>query len=195
MLEYKDLDEYLDAVAAHPTEDLSLVPVPLLAENDDVTTSAIYGRINRGTLEEIRVGKQRFVSRRSLMRLRVKRLERIEQTEKFLMELAAKGEVRTFYEPVMENVGLTWRLPADRDTIGWDLGAVSRGSYARDKVLLSVLVHRKGTGATMPSAGFFYLAEDLGFDISEESEPEEKRAFVEEQTRLVLEKYASRSAA
>ena len=103
--------------------------------------------------------------------------------ERYLKNLARGGERSVFYEPVMELVGLTHKIPADRTTIARMLGEVSRRSQEEDQVLLSVVVHKKTSGSTLPSEGFFPWAEELGYEWDDEYE------FVEQQTDRVLNTY------
>jgi hypothetical protein len=187
MQEFADLDAYL--AASSGDEDLAFLPVPIVADYLGISSPAVTARLKSGSLEEVRIGKQRFVSRRSLVALREADQDMIQRTEAFLMDLAAKGEARVFYDPVMSNVGLRWQVPAHRDKIGWVLGAVSERSYENHGVLLSVLVHKKTPGDTLPSGGFFTLAEHLGFDT------EDWHSLVARETRKVLRKFGRSKAA
>ncbi len=187
MREFDDLDAYL--VASSGDEDLAFLPVPIVAEYLGISSPAVTARLKSGSLEEVRIGKQRFVSRRSLVALREADQDMIERTEAFLVDLARRGETRVFYDPVMSNVGLRWQVPAHRDKIGWVLGQVSERSYAKDKVLLSVLVHKKTPGDTLPSGGFFDMAGQPDLDT------EGKHDLVARETRKVRKKFGRPKAA
>ncbi len=108
--------------------------------------------------------------------------------ENFLIDLARQGVTRVFYEPPMRLVGLDHRMSADRRVIGQILGKVSERSVARPEtkgLMLSVLVHKKGAGETLPSQGFFDLAHQ--FQLMGAETPER---FVAKQTKRLLKAYA-----
>ena len=74
---------------------------------------------------------------------------------------AARREIVT-YAPVMDLLGLSPAVAADRGRIGAVLVGVSLESFREHGHILSVLVHRKGKAPTRPGAGFFKLAAELG---------------------------------
>lgn len=74
---------------------------------------------------------------------------------------AARREL-VFYAPVMDLLGLSPAVAADRGTIGAVLIGVSLETFRAHGHMLSVLVHRKGPAPTRPGAGFFKLAAELG---------------------------------
>jgi hypothetical protein len=74
---------------------------------------------------------------------------------------AARREIVT-YAPVMDLLGLSPAVAADRGRIGAVLVGVSLDSFREHGRMLSVLVHRKGKPPTRPGAGFFKLAAELG---------------------------------
>ena len=74
---------------------------------------------------------------------------------------AARREIVT-YAPVMDLLGLSPAVAADRGRIGAVLVGVSLDSFREHGRMLSVLVHRKGMPPTRPGAGFFKLAAELG---------------------------------
>ena len=69
---------------------------------------------------------------------------------------AARREIVT-YAPVMDLLGLSPAVAADRGLVG-----VSLDTFREHGRMLSVLVHRKGKPPTRPGAGFFKLAAELG---------------------------------
>jgi hypothetical protein len=73
----------------------------------------------------------------------------------------ARREIVT-YAPVMDLLGLSPAVAADRGRIGAVLVGVSLDSFREHGRMLSVLVHRKGKPPTRPGAGFFKLAAELG---------------------------------
>jgi hypothetical protein len=86
----------------------------------------------------------------------------------------------------MEKIGLDWRVPADRSRIGSILGEISERTAEvdkRQKLMLTVLVHRKTAGVTRPGKGFFDLARDLGHTFNDEDE------FVRRHTDKVIEAF------
>jgi hypothetical protein len=78
-----------------------------------------------------------------------------------LEKRAARREIVT-YAPVMDLLGLSPAIAADRGRIGAVLVGVSLDTFREHGRMLSVLVHRKGKPPTRPGAGFFKLAAELG---------------------------------
>ena len=74
---------------------------------------------------------------------------------------AARREIVT-YAPVMDLLGLSPAVAADRGRIGAVLVGVSLETFREHGRMLSVIVHRKGPAPTRPGAGFFKLASELG---------------------------------
>ena len=74
---------------------------------------------------------------------------------------AARREIVT-YAPVMDLLGLSPAVAADRGRIGAVLVGGSLDSFREHGRMLSVLVLRKGKPPTRPGAGFFKLAAELG---------------------------------
>lgn len=180
-MQFEDIDDYIE----HCKSDaLPVLPIPTVAEYIGITPSGVTGRLKRGALEQVKIGKSKFVSVRSLLKINEDFDRKVEIVKSDLEGLAKKGVDHVFYGPIMSVVDLSSQVPADRNEIGWILGTVSRKSYEENGTLLSVLVHRKTPGATMPGPGFFSLAENLEFEWDDD------REFVEEQTRRVLEAYA-----
>lgn len=91
-----------------------------------------------------------------------------------------------FYEQVMKMLGMSRTVPADRTKIGAILGRVSEESFRKHKILLSVIVHRKTAGRTVPGPGFLTLARELEFTW------EDDRLFVEQQGERVFDHYAGK---
>jgi hypothetical protein len=108
----------------------------------------------------------------------------IKIVEKFLEGQAKAGVRAIFYEPVMSQINLSWRSPPDRIKIGGILAEVSKRSFKRHGILLSILVHQKKAGITRPGSGFLPLARELGLRWSNDDR------FLEEQTDKVLQAYA-----
>lgn len=182
-MRYSNLDAYLDAYRAQKG-DISVVPIPLVADMFERTSAAVSAMLRKGKLEECVIGKNRFVTVRSLLNAKKEELADVESVTKYLVGLARKGIDKVFYEPVMTKIGLSWMIPAHRGKIGEILGEVSRRSHADHGVMLSVLVHRKKTrGVTKPSDQFFDLAKRLNYKWDDEHE------FVAKQTKKVLKIY------
>ncbi|MGB3796505.1 MAG: hypothetical protein WA957_09415 [Alteraurantiacibacter sp.] len=177
-MHFETLIDYLTASSIDG--DLAILPVPVVADHLNITPAAVSGRMRRGALEEIRIGKNRYVSQRSLIAERDLLQQRADTVERALEDLIGRGERHTFYEPIMEMVGLSWRVPADRTEIGRILAVVSRRSRDRNGTMLSVVVHGKTAGQTMPSDSFFDLARQFEFEWKDD------RKFVEKQTDRVL---------
>lgn len=180
-MQFEDIDDYIEHCKTDP---LPVLPIPIVAEYIGITPSGVTGRLKRGTLEQVKIGKSKFVSVRSLLKLNEDFDQKVSVVRAELEKLARQGVDSVFYGPIMSVLGLSSQVPADRNEIGWILGAVSEKSCEENGTLLTVLVHRKAPGATMPGPGFFSLAGDLGFEWDDD------REFVEEQTRRVLKVYA-----
>ncbi len=183
-MEFGNLAEYLSALRGKP--DLALIPVPLVAAHLGISPAGVTGMVKRGRLEGVRVGSGSFVSVRSLISFEAEKQEQVATVERYLRKVAERGERRVFYEPVMDEIGLDWRMPAARKRIGTILEAVSRRSaqaHPDQQLMLSVLVHRNTAGTTRASPAFFKLASSLGHEWSDQNE------FVRDHTDRVLAAY------
>jgi hypothetical protein len=109
--------------------------------------------------------------------------DEVELVGNLLEKYAQKGVRAVFYEPIMQSIGLTHRNPHDRRKIGSILGEVSERSFKKSRVLLSVLVHQKGAGETLPGKGFFELAKQLNYTWSDDAR------LVAQETSKVLKAY------
>lgn len=180
--EYDTLDDYIKAFAKD--RELAIVPIPMVAEHLDRTAPAVTAMINTGKLEEIKIGKNRFVALKSLVDLGEAFDKQVDIVMRYLIKQVKKGVSVVFYEPVMAQVGMKTTVPADRTKIGAILGKVSERSYEEKGVLLSVIVHRKTLGTTGPGPGFFSLAENMEFEWEDDD------AFVTRETKKVMKAYA-----
>ena len=182
--QFGDTAAYLNAFANGNAP--ALLPAQLVAEHINVTLPTVKRMLQDNRLSGVRISKNLFISVPSLQKRERQFEEEVLTIERYLKNLARGGERSVFYEPVMELVGLTHKIPADRTTIARMLGEVSRRSQEEDQVLLSVVVHKKTSGSTLPSEGFFPWAEELGYEWDDEYE------FVEQQTDRVLNTYKVR---
>ena len=178
-------DSLADYIATQTAKgDLAAVPIPLVAEHLQVSSPAVAAMLSDGRLDGVRIGKNTLVTLSSLQARQTKRAGQESTVHKYLMKRAKEGIRTIFYEPVMAQVGMSPRVPADRKRIGGILGAISEKTYKEDGVLLSVLVHQKKAGTTRPGNGFFDLARDLKLHWKDDD------AFVREQTDKVLTAYS-----
>lgn len=180
LMQFDDIDAYIEHCKSDP---LPVLPIPTVAEYIGISASGVTGRLQRGALEQIKIGKAKFVSVRSLLKVNEEFQQKVEVIKTELAKLAGEGVESIYYGEIMPVVGLNWQIPADRTEFGWILGTVSRRSFDETKTMLSVLVHRKKPGQTIPGPGFFPLAEDLGFEWDDELE------FVVKHTKKVLRAY------
>lgn len=164
--------------------DLAAVPIPLVAKHLNVSSPAVNAMLNDGRLDGVRIGNSTLVTLSSLQARQTRQAGHERTIQKYLTRVAQAGTRVVFYEPVMAQVGMTPRIPADRSRIGGILGAVSENTYAKDGVLLSVLVHQKRAGTTRPGSGFFDLARKLGFKWDNDD------VFVKRQTDKVIATYS-----
>ncbi|TPL86796.1 hypothetical protein FJ950_10365 [Mesorhizobium sp. B2-3-14] len=179
--QFASLDDYIRAFSKD--RELAIVPIPLVAEHLERSAPAVTAMISSGRLNEIKIGKNRFVALKSLVDLEEAYENQVDVVMRYLAKQAKNGVSVVFYEPVMAQVGMKTSVPADRSKIGEILGAVSERSYEEHGVLLSVIVHRKALGATTPGPGFFALAEGMGYDW------EDDIAFVTKETKKVIKAY------
>jgi hypothetical protein len=184
-MQVDSFDSLADYIATQTTKgDLAAVPIPLVAEHLNVSSPAVAAMLSDGRLDGVRIGKNTLVTLSSLQARQTKRAGQESTVHKYLMKRAKEGVRAIFYEPVMAQVGMTPRVPADRTRIGGILGAISEKSYEEDGVLLSVLVHQKTAGTTRPGKGFFDLARHLGFKWTDDNK------FIKDQTDKVLAAYS-----
>ncbi|WP_143273425.1 hypothetical protein [Azospirillum palustre] len=97
-----------------------------------------------------------------------------------LIETARKRRVLS-YRDVAAPMGLDMDSPKDRDELSKILYEISVSEYNQGRPLLSVLVigGEKGIPSKIPGSGFYEMASDLGFNISEKL-----MFFVEELNRV-----------
>jgi len=186
-MQVERFDSLADYVSAQATQgDLAAVPIPLVADHLQVSSPAVVAMLNDGRLDGVRIGKNTLVTLSSLQARQTKLSGQESTVYKYLMKRAKEGVRAIFYEPVMAQVGMSPRVPAERSRIGSILGVISEKTFEEDGVLLSVLVHQKKAGVTRPGLGFFNLARHLKLPVRDED------AFVKEQTDKVLAAYRSR---
>jgi hypothetical protein len=158
MPSFDEISDYLRALRADPS--LAVIPFQMAADGWGVSRAAIDGMVRSSKLDEVRIAGTRYVRATSLQKLFDEKDEQVAKVREFVEEHARRREV-VFYAPVMERVGLNWRVPADRRRIGALLGAVSEQTYGEFGVLLTAIVHRDTSGQTGPGPGFFGLAKSL----------------------------------
>lgn len=183
---FDTLMEYIEAL--QNDEKLAVVPLQEVADHRGVTRAAVVRMLSVGQLDEVKIGRNRYVRAWSLIDREEVFRQEDEAIRAYLEECARAGET-VFYEPVMAIIGLSWRVPADRKRIGMALGRVSEATWSEHGVLLSVLVHRKTSGITRPGPGFFDLLKGL-----EDFEPYpkgEEDAIIARETQRVFDFYAS----
>jgi hypothetical protein len=162
---------------------IAVLPLQLAANLRGVTRGAIDRMVRLRQLEEIRIGKSRFVRAWNLIERDRKHLADVAAVRTFIETRARSGEKRMFYEPVMSVVGLRPAVPADRAAIGEILCEISAETKKESGILLTVLVHRKSAGQTRPGPGFKHLAKTLGYRWDDYD------GFLDRQTQLVLNHY------
>ncbi|ABL70355.1 hypothetical protein [Paracoccus denitrificans] len=183
-MEFESVEAYVRAYSKDRS--LAVMPVPMAADLFGITGAGIVSRVRNGVLGEIRISGTRYVTMGSVLDAISKTDREVEIVKAYLEQQARHGVVSVEYAPVMELLGLSSKLSADRTKIGWILGEVSRRSYREKGVLLSVVVHRKNT--SMPSEnGFFGLVNALIEDW--EDHYNDRESFVEAETKRVLKAY------
>lgn len=184
-MKFDALADYLEAYQDDPYNH-GVLPIPLIAEYLDRSAPAVAAMLKAGGLTEITIGKNRFVQTSSLLEKDDAEAKDAATVRQYLMDMIARGETSTFYDPIMKIIGLTTTTPAHRTKIGAILDRISKDSHEEKGVVLSVLVHRKTAGTTRPGPGFWGMVQGEGlFDPDEQ----DKDDFVREHTKLVLRKY------
>lgn len=188
-MKFETVEDYIRAASNDPS--LALITIPMAAELFGITGAGIAARIKSGALRGIEVSGTRYVALDSVVATVKKSEQDTAIVKRFLERQAKNGVSSVEYGPVMDLLGLSSTLSADRTKIGWILGAVSRQTFNEGKGLLSVIVHRKGTN--MPSEGGFFglvdsLVEDGAID-DWEKKYSSREGFVAAETRRVLKAY------
>ncbi|KWR88162.1 hypothetical protein [Cupriavidus sp. IDO] len=182
---FESVDAYLTALRKEPAK-LAVVSIMMAAQARKVSRAGIERMLKTGRLTEIQIAGTRCVLAKELIDLEQLEQDVVARVRKEIEKAAKLGVSHLFYQDIMTPVGLSTRVPADRDRIGKILGEISSNTYEESEILLSVLVHKKTAGRTRPSDGFFNLARSL--DISFD-DPD---AFVAKQTSEVLKHYRRR---
>jgi hypothetical protein len=193
------VETYLSGIAIEPSA--VMIPITMAQDFLDLSRTAVLDLIKGKQLEEIRVSagdkQYRGVTAGSLRKYREGMLPLNTAStilEQYLVRVvvdapSAKAEdIAINYAPVMEELDLSWRSPADRKTIGGLLDGVSRRSNADTErgFLLSAVVVLKATD--LPSNAFFDLAIDLNM-IDEEADEATKRDFWNAQMKFIAKHY------
>lgn len=184
-MQFETLNDYLEAYRDDPYSH-GVLPVTLVAEYLDRSAPAVTAMLKAGSLTEITIGKNRFVQTSSLLEKDDAEAKDVATVRKYLMDMISRGETVTFYEPIMQAIGLTTTTPAHRTRIGAILDRISKDSHEEKGVVLSVLVHRKTAGTTRPGPGFWGMAESEGLFNPKEQDRDE---FVRDHTKLVFKRY------
>lgn len=187
-MHFDSVNDYLEAYRSDPYKH-GVLPVPLVAEYLERSAPAVTAMLRAGNLAKISIGKNRFVQTSSLLERDDEEAKDVAKVRGYLMNMISRGETSTFYEPVMEAVGLTTTTPAHRTKIGAILDKISKGSHEEKGVVLSVLVHRKTAGTTRPGPGFWGMVESVGLYNPDE---QDKDDFVRAHTKLVMKKYGKK---
>jgi hypothetical protein len=181
MSSFQNAQDYLRALQHN--SDLAIIPLQVAADSRDVSRAAIDRMLRIGQLTEIKIGKTRFVKASGLTALVKEREAQVRKVRTYL-EKVAKQQEKVFYEPVMNILGLDRLVPANRTAIGSILGEISEQTFAENKILLSVIVHRKSAGETHPGDGFIELARAMGLHWKDE------REFVSREVKKVWQFYS-----
>lgn len=185
-MKFESIHEYLLELADDPS--LAIVSLAMAAKSREVKKMTIERMLDDGRLDEVWIEEVRCVRAHGLIKIGAEEAKRETKLQRILERHAKKREL-IYYEPLMRSIGLE-NNPPNRAIIGRLLGEISMRTYEENGTLLSVIVHKKTgknatpeLGKTLPSSGFFTLAESLG--ITYESE----EALVNEQTAKVFKRY------
>jgi hypothetical protein len=155
-MEFRTVSDYLRALGHDPA--LAIVPLTLAAAANGVTRAAIDRMLGLGQLDEIRIGGTRFVRAHSLINRDRAWADQVTVVRSELKRIAAAGAA-TCYQPLMDKIGLSHSRPSDRRAIGKILGTIGRETLREHRIVLSVLVHHKGTDR--PGKGFLREFRDV----------------------------------
>jgi hypothetical protein len=182
MLLFRTSSRYIDALAGDPS--LAVVSIGNAASALGITRATVERMLEDKRLTEIRIEKVRCVRAYDIINFSNQRARDVQAVRK-LLEKSARQKKAVFYNPVMKAINLSWRNPPDRKKIGGILGEISESTYkeSRGRLLLSVIVHRKSKGNTLPSGSFFDLARSLGYNFSDEQQ------FADKMLKRVFEHY------
>jgi hypothetical protein len=182
-MEYADVHEYIGALRRNP--DLAVISIQMAADFRCVSRAAIDRMLRIGQLKGVKIKNTRCVLARDLIRLSESFEHDVKTVRDYLEDAAANRNV-VFYEQVMKVLGMSRTVPVHRTKIGEILGAVSEESFAKQKIVLSAIVHRKTLGRTAPGPGFLPLMRNLGFNWQDD------RLFLEQQVERVFDHYADK---
>ena len=156
MKQFSDMPAYLRAFAK--AADLAIISVGLAAKALEVKRPTIENRMRRGALEGIKIGANVYVRTSSVAAL-IQAEDAVEAKVMSILKKVSKSRTVIQYAPLMDQIGLDYRISPDRNKIGAILGRLSHQTFADHKVLISVLVVDKKTG--QPSSSFQWLYEQL----------------------------------
>ena len=176
---FKSAGEYITALRKEPAI-YAIIPKSLGGEALELSTAGITKRIEQGKLTEVEIGERRYLLASGVTNSFNNERKRTERIRKILEDCARKKQTINYGE-LMERVGMSSKSPPDRDKIGTILGAISKATYDKNGIMLSVLVVRKHD--SLPSQPFFDLARELEFRFTSDSR------FAEEHTELVCSEY------
>jgi hypothetical protein len=183
-MKFKSLDAYLAAFRKGEAD--AILPIDDAADHFGVTSKTISSRLKRGTLKKVTIGKDNHASLQGVLQIQDEDLEKVGKIEKYLKKAIDQGSESIFYNEIMKLVGLKLDNPHHRSVIGDLLGKVSRRSHTKNKTLLSVMVHNKKTGKTIPNDSFFMLADELGYPISDKSKRGDKVKWSQKHTKKII---------
>ncbi len=182
-MEYKHVSDYLTALLKDPS--LAAVPIQMAADALDVSHAAIAGRLRKGTLEELRIGRTRLVRASSISAQTLAFDADVAAVRSFLEEIASTG-VTTTYTPVMKVINRSPTIPNDRAYIGKVLGVISEATMKEGRgFMLSALVYN--TSLRRPSDSFYGLADDID-ETYENFETDEE--YLQEQLSKIYAAYS-----
>jgi hypothetical protein len=182
-MKFANTHEYISALRRNP--DLAVISMQMAADFRHVSRAAIDRMVRIDQLTEVKIKNTRCVLARDLIKLSESFEHDVKTVREYLEDAAANRNV-VFYEQAMKVLGMSRTVPAHRTKIGEILGAVSEESFAKHKILLSAIVHRKTLGRTAPGPGFLPLMRNLGFNWQDD------RLFVEQQVERVFNHYADK---
>ena len=169
-------DDYLNVARKDPMT--AMVPFGIVQEILDLSRSAVVDRIKVGHLQGVKVETEdaiyrgvtlaslfvyidkqpkRASDKEIIVKIERQIIEKIKSTKSDRVE-----DITLTYSEVMQPLGMSWRNPRDRKTIGELLGWGMSEKSCKDKkrgFMISAVVVRKATGR--PNPAFFDYARKL----------------------------------
>lgn len=194
-MKFKTYNQYLTELQKN--SELAILPISATAELMEVSDNTIKNWIQKNTIEEIKISKNRYVKAHSIYSIINERYKKVIAVKERLIQLLQNDRRSIYYSEIMPEFGFNYKLSPDRATFGWILGEVSRLSYEEMEKDLG-----KGNGAFLSSIvwrkDWDFVGEgywNLVYSITQEepSSDEECYEYVEKHIQNCIEYYSNKN--